>query len=91
MEFMATRNAWRLADIDVGRKEKAPQIADRIREAVAAGVWRPAERLPSLGEIARRYGVSRTTVMVAMRALEDDGVVRLAEPVHAGYFVRGAA
>jgi GntR family transcriptional regulator len=91
MEFMATVNAWRLGDIDMGRKEKASQIADRIREAIAEGIWRPADRLPSAGEIARRYGVSRITVVAALHALDDEGVVRLAVPVHHGYFVRRAA
>jgi DNA-binding GntR family transcriptional regulator len=90
MNFLDGRSAWRFGDIDLSRKEKAPQIADRIREAIAEGPWLQGQRLPSVGEIARRYGVAKSTVVVALRQVENDGLVRQADPVHLGYFVRGA-
>jgi len=35
----------------------------------------PGTRLPSLGDYARKYGTTRTTVARALRILEEDGIV----------------
>lgn len=51
------------------------QIADEIRGAVAAGVYRPGEVLPSLRAMATEIHVNPNTVQRAYDELEREGLV----------------
>lgn len=51
------------------------QIAQGIRAAVAAGVYRPGEALPSLRALALDVQVNPNTVQRAYDALEREGLV----------------
>lgn len=51
------------------------QIADGIRAAVAAGVYRPGEVLPSLRAMATELHVNPNTVQRAYDELEREGMV----------------
>ena len=51
------------------------QIADGIRAAVAAGVYRPGEVLPSLRAMATEIHVNPNTVQRAYDELEREGLV----------------
>lgn len=51
------------------------QIADEIRAAVAAGVYRPGEALPSLRAMAVEVQVNPNTVQRAYDELEREGLV----------------
>jgi GntR family transcriptional regulator len=51
------------------------QIADAIRAAVAAGVYRPGEMLPSLRAMAVEVQVNPNTVQRAYDELEREGLV----------------
>jgi GntR family transcriptional regulator len=51
------------------------QIADAIRAAVAAGVYRPGEVLPSLRAMATDIHVNPNTVQRAYDELEREGLV----------------
>jgi DNA-binding transcriptional regulator YhcF (GntR family)/AcrR family transcriptional regulator len=51
------------------------QIVAEIRARILAGDLRPGERVPSIREIARRWGVALATATRAMAALRDDGLV----------------
>ena len=51
------------------------QIADGIREAVAAGLYRPAESLPSLRALALDIQVNPNTVQRAYDELSRDGLI----------------
>jgi GntR family transcriptional regulator len=51
------------------------QIADAVRAAVAAGVYRPGESLPSLRAMAIQIHVNPNTVQRAYDSLERDGLV----------------
>lgn len=62
------------------------QIASRISAAVAAGLLRPGDALPSVRQLAARLRVNPATVVQAYRALETDGFVELRQG--AGTFVR---
>jgi len=53
------------------------QLADRLRERIEEGHWRPGQRLPSEQELAGEYGVSRPTVRSAVARLVDSGVLRV--------------
>ena len=51
------------------------QIADGIREAVAAGLYRPGESLPSLRALALDVQVNPNTVQRAYDELARDGLI----------------
>ena len=51
------------------------QIADYIRRAVAAGVYRPGEMIPSLRALALELTVNPNTVQRAYEQLERDGLI----------------
>lgn len=52
------------------------QIADHIRGAIAAGVFRPGEMIPSLRSMALELTVNQNTVQRAYELLERDGMIR---------------
>jgi GntR family transcriptional regulator len=51
------------------------QIADAVRAAVAAGVYRPGEALPSLRAMALETQVNPNTVQRAYDELEREGLI----------------
>ena len=51
------------------------QIAERLREAIHAGEFRPGDVLPSEAELNRRFGVSRTTARASLDRLKEDGLI----------------
>jgi GntR family transcriptional regulator len=54
------------------------QVRDAIAERVAAGQWRPGQRLPSERRLCETFGVSRVTVRRALGSLVDEGVLEVA-------------
>ncbi len=52
------------------------QVVGELRNAIVGGTRAPGERLPSEPELARTLGISRPTLRDALRALEDEGLVR---------------
>ena len=65
------------------------QLADALEAQIDAGTYRPGERVPSVRRLRQQHGVSVTTVLEALRVLEDRGRVR-SRP-RSGYFVERAA
>lgn len=53
------------------------QLADRLRQRIAAGDWAPGHRLPSEQDLAAEYGVSRPTVRSAVARLVEIGMLRV--------------
>jgi len=49
------------------------QVADLIREDIRTGIYPPGSQLPSIGELARQYGVSETTIKAALIRLGTEG------------------
>jgi GntR family phosphonate transport system transcriptional regulator len=52
------------------------QIADALRDEIAAGLFAVGERLPTEAELSLRFGVNRHTLRRAIAALSADGLVR---------------
>ena len=52
------------------------QVAEQLRSSILDGRRAAGERLPSEPDLARELGVSRSTLRDALRALEDEGLVR---------------
>lgn len=53
------------------------QIADDLRRDIESGSLPAGAKLPSGPELAEIYGVSKDTAFAAVRALRDDGLVRI--------------
>ncbi|UXN61214.1 GntR family transcriptional regulator [Phyllobacterium zundukense] len=51
------------------------QIAERLRQAIDEGAFKPGEALPGETELNRRFGVSRTTSRAALDFLEAEGLI----------------
>ncbi len=63
--------------LDAGSPDepKYRMIADSLRESVLAGEYRAGSRLPSETELVRRFGVSRMTIVKAIKELQQMGLV----------------
>jgi DNA-binding transcriptional MocR family regulator len=59
--------------------------ASDLAEAIAAGLFRPGDRLPSVREACRQRGISPSTVFKAYYLLEAEGLIRAAP--RSGYYV----
>ena len=70
----------------VGRKNLSGEIYRQLRSAILGERLRPGDALPPSRELAKRLGVSRTTVTVAYDRLAGEGFV--VSRVGAGTFVR---
>lgn len=51
------------------------QIVEQIEESVLSGELKPGDQLPPERELAERFGVSRTAVREAIKALREKGLV----------------
>lgn len=62
------------------------EILAQLQEQIRSGEWKPGERLPTMQELASRYGLSLTAVREALRLLESRRVVSIEHG--RGIFVR---
>lgn len=51
------------------------QLATLIRQMIYAGHWSAGDRLPSIQELVREYGVAQVTVSQSLAILEKEGLV----------------
>jgi len=63
---------WR---VDPGSSEPLfQQIVNRVKQAVATGVLKPGDRIPSVRELAKELVINPNTIARAFRDLEAQGV-----------------
>lgn len=53
------------------------QVALELRRAISEGEARPGERLPQAKDLAAVLGVNTNTVLRALRALRDEGLLEV--------------
>ena len=51
------------------------QLATIFRRQIESGAWRQGERIPSLEELCRQYGVARMTMHHALSMLDEEGTM----------------
>ena len=51
------------------------RVVDKVLELISSGAWKPGFRLPAERELSEAFGVSRTVVREAVKALEARGVL----------------
>jgi GntR family transcriptional regulator, transcriptional repressor for pyruvate dehydrogenase complex len=71
----AVRDAQRSAPARLVNAPLSDRLAALLGERIAAGTWRPGERLPTEQQLALTHGVSRTVVREAVHQLRSRGVV----------------
>src|ERR1700676_3623581 len=67
-----------ILEVKVDRTDPAPlheQVAARIRRAIADGEAGAGERLPLAKDLAAVLGVNKNTVLRALHALRDEGLL----------------
>lgn len=69
----------------IRKKSLAEELAARLQEQIAAGIFGIGEKLPPEPELMRIFGVGRSTVREAVRILSDMGLLRVRQG--AGTFV----
>lgn len=62
-------------------------LAGRLRSQILSGALPPGSRLPSEQELSARYGVGRSTVREALRALSSQHLIHTVRGVAGGSFV----
>ena len=61
----------------VARESLVDRLAGEIRTSINSGDYTMGERLPTIMEMARRFGVGHPTVREALKKLEAIGVVEI--------------
>ena len=61
----------------VRRNKLYERIVQQFEMQILGGVLRPGDRLPTEGELGKRFEVSRTTIREAVRVLRDKGMVEI--------------
>ena len=51
------------------------QVADSLRAEIASGALAPGDKLPSIRQLAERFGVAPMTAQSAIEALKTEGLV----------------
>src|SRR5690349_23860891 len=64
------------------------RVVEKVLNLIASGAWKPGFRLPPERELSEAFGVSRTVVREAVKALEARGV--LESTTSSGVSVRAA-
>src|SRR5215217_7564967 len=54
------------------------RVVNKVLELISSGAWKPGFRLPPERELSEAFGVSRTVVREAVKALEARGVLESA-------------
>jgi hypothetical protein len=79
MLSLSPEDELRPAYDDRMRQPKLP--ADRVRDDLAGkterGELRPGEQLPTVAALCDTYGISRVTVLKALRSLADSGLIEI--------------
>ncbi|GLZ15841.1 GntR family transcriptional regulator [Actinomadura sp. NBRC 104425] len=57
-------------------RSRYQQVADDLREAIRRGTYGPGAALPSQPELARKYGLTQTSINRAIALLESEGLIR---------------
>src|SRR5947199_8999676 len=71
------RDAAGMAFAPEQKQSLSDRLARRIRGMIQRGHYRVADRLPSIMEMAKRFGVGHPTVREALKKLETIGVIEI--------------
>lgn len=58
-------------------RKRSEEVAQAMIKNIQNDIWKPGDKLPSIVELMKHYGVSRSTIRDALLQLEGRGYVRL--------------
>lgn len=61
--------------LKIKRETLNDKVEQQMRKMLTEGVWQPGEKIPSDGDLAKAFGVSRPTVRMAIQRLSTEGLV----------------
>lgn len=61
----------------IPRQQAWQQVARQLQELIVQGHWEKGEKLPGEIELAKQFGVSRSTLREALRTLSSNGLVKI--------------
>lgn len=61
----------------ITKSSLADELAQRVTQMIREGSYEPGDRLPTINEMAGRFGVGHPTLREALKKLETLGVVRI--------------
>ena len=89
-KFRGDDGGGRVSQLEAGSDETLyGRLADNLAAQIEAGAFRPGDRIPSIRRLRDQFGVSVSTVLEALRLLEDRGLVR-SQP-QSGHYVQAPA
>ena len=62
-------------DLTIKKVSASELVCESIQNQIKSGAWKVGDRLPSEADLARRFGVNRLTVRMALQKLNAMGVV----------------
>ena len=74
---------WFWYNVRAMKKPESERIAETLSGELETGRWKAGERLPSVAELRKRFGVGAFAVRSAVRKLRDDGLVTIKKHVGA--------
>lgn len=73
----ARDNAMKNAFAPLAKRSLSDSLVRRIKGLIQTGEYKEGDRLPSIMEMARRFGVGHPTIREALKILETTGVVEI--------------
>ena len=73
----------------IQKQSLADEVAGRIRQQIAGGIYRDGQQLPTEPELMKQFGVGRSSVREAVRILANSGLLRVQQGV--GTFIQNHA
>ena len=61
----------------IARQTLSDGLAERVRKLIRTGRYEPGDRLPTIAEMANRFGVGHPTLREALKKLETLGIVTI--------------
>lgn len=61
----------------IARQTLSDGLAERVRKLIRSGHYQPGDRLPTIAEMATRFGVGHPTLREALKKLETLGIVTI--------------
>ena len=74
-------------DIELRQDRLSDQVKNHLKQAILDGKFGVGDKLPSEGQIAAMFKVSKVTAREALREMETEGLIEKRRGIHGGSFV----
>lgn len=60
----------------IRQKTVVDQVMERVKDLIASGAYKPADRIPTELELARMFGIGRSSIREAIKVFQHLGILR---------------